>query len=96
MLPNHFNLWLYVNFIVRLQLHHLMKVLHWLLLHLPMVQLDANKPPDYNDALKYRKAMGEGYPEPSLVDDGYPEPALVDQPPSYELIETFIIAVKII
>jgi len=47
---------------------------------------DANKPPDYNDALKYRKAMGEGYPEPSLVDDGYPEPSLVGQPPSYDSV----------
>lgn len=47
---------------------------------------DANKPPDYNDALKYRKAMDEGYPEPSLVDDGYPEPSLVDQPPSYDSV----------
>ena len=37
---------------------------------------DANKPPDYNDALKYRKSLDEGYPEPSLV----------DQPPSYDSV----------
>ena len=37
---------------------------------------DANKPPDYNDALKYRKSFDEGYPEPSLV----------DQPPSYDSV----------
>jgi len=48
--------------------------------------IDPNKPPDYNDALKYRKNFDDGYPEPSLVDDGYPEPSLVDQPPGYDAV----------
>ena len=38
--------------------------------------IDPNKPPDYNDALEYRKNFGDGYPEPSLV----------DQPPSYDTV----------
>jgi len=37
---------------------------------------DVKRPPDYSDALRYRSAEEEGYPEPSLV----------DQPPSYDAI----------
>lgn len=41
---------------------------------------DINKPPDYNDALAYRKS--------EIQDEGYPEPSLVDgpQPPSYDAL----------
>ena len=39
---------------------------------------DNNKPPDYEEALAYRKPAEEGYPEPSLVDG--------PQPPSYDAV----------
>ena len=41
---------------------------------------DPKKPPDYNDALTYRK--------PKIPDEGYPEPSLVDEPPppSYDSV----------
>ena len=41
---------------------------------------DPKKPPDYHDALTYRKTTNpdEGYPEPSLVDE--------PQPPSYDSV----------
>ena len=41
---------------------------------------DPKKPPDYSDALTYRK--------PTFPDEGYPEPSLVDEPPppSYDSI----------
>ena len=43
-------------------------------------EYDAKKPPNYNDALTYRKAEipGEGYPESSLVDEL--------PPPSYDSV----------
>ena len=34
---------------------------------------DSKKPPDYNDALAYRKS--------NIPEEGYPEPSLVDEPP---------------
>ena len=34
---------------------------------------DSDKPPNYNEALTYRK--------PSVPDEGYPESSLVDEPP---------------
>ena len=37
---------------------------------------DVKRPPDYNDALQFRRTEVDGYPEPSLV----------DQPPSYDAI----------
>ena len=42
---------------------------------------DSNKPPDYEEALAYRKSE-------MLKDEGYPEPSLVDgpQPPSYDAV----------
>jgi len=42
----------------------------------PHTDTDVKRPPDYNDALQYRRSEEEGYPEPSLV----------DQPPSYDAI----------
>ena len=40
---------------------------------------DPKKPPDYGDALAYRK--------PTFPDEGYPEPSLVDPPPpSYDSV----------
>ena len=41
---------------------------------------DSDKPPDYHEALTYRK--------PSVPDEGYPEPSLVDDPPppSYNFV----------
>lgn len=43
-------------------------------------EYDAKKPPNYNDALTYRKA--------EIPDEGYPEPSLVDElpPPSYDSV----------
>ena len=43
-------------------------------------EYDSNKPPDYSDALAYRKSTipNEGYPEPSLVDE--------PPPPSYDSV----------
>lgn len=43
-------------------------------------EYDSKKPPDYNDALAYRKAK--------ISDEGYPEPSLVDEPPppSYDSV----------
>lgn len=43
-------------------------------------EYDAKKPPDYNEALTYRK--------PEIPDEGYPEPSLVNEPPppSYDSV----------
>jgi len=41
-------------------------------------EYDSKKPPDYNDALAYRKPSDEGCPEPSLVDE--------PPPPSYDSV----------
>ena len=40
-----------------------------------------SKPPDYDDALTFRKAK--------IPDEGYPEPSLVDEPPppSYDSVD---------
>lgn len=42
---------------------------------------DGSKPPDYQEALAYRKP-------PISEEEGYPEPSLVDgpQPPSYDAV----------